>query len=721
MRAVAAILSTLLAGETLRAQQAQGAPAQGAPAHDAPACPAGPLALVLPGGGVRGMAHVGVIQVLDSLGIVPDLVVGTSMGAIVGALYASGYDGREIERLTRRWDLGASVGRYAPRAPRALGPQPPLLLWEEGESGALDLETAAAQESRVNALLAAMLLRGNLIAAGDFDRLPIPFRAVATDLRTGGRVALGGGDLAEAVRASFAIPLVFDPVVLDGRTLVDGGIAENVPVRLARDLGATRVLLSGLSLTEVQGVPRTPEMAQRMVDLLFDQRYPALGEGDVGVLSRVDSAANLDFRDSTVRAMIARGRAAAIERLTTLPPASLACLTSGHRRAVVVPPLARPLLSAGVPQGPSAREARHFVEKTLGARAGGTLPFDTLQARLARLGAVEAIRGAWLHPVRAAGDTVTLAPVVRLAPRRAVGAGLAYDNDVGGRAWAGVVDRRLLGRPLEGAIRGTAGQWEQEAALELRKGVEDVRDARSPWVLLGWTRADVRLFDARGVELPRSAIPRVQDRRALAGVDLLRWARAEVQVAALVRDWKPDRGDVALPAPDVTQRATTGGVALRVRAGDGESGARGVVRVEGEWTPRYARGVVEAHRAAGGLWQAAGTVRVGLVGRDAPLTTWLPLGGSDGFAGLRIGERLGRAEAFASMDASRAVLGPVRLQLTLMGGQVTTDVARPLDGAWLAGARVGLGAETPIGPMRVQYGVNGDRRTQWYLRAGRWF
>lgn len=715
-RLVSTAAALLLAAAPLPAQQAP-APAP-APA---PACAGGPLALVLPGGGVRGMAHVGVIQVLDSLGVVPDLVVGTSMGAIVGALYASGYSGRDIERLTRRYDIGAHVGRYAPRAPRALGPQPPLLLWEEGESGALDLETAAAQEGHINALLAALMLRGNLAAAGDFDRLPTPFRAVATDLATGGRVALATGDLAEAVRASFAIPLVFDPVVLGGRTLVDGGIAENVPVALAREQGAARVLLSGLSLTTVQGVPRTPEMASRMVDLLFDQTYPALGPDDVGITSQVDEAANLDFRDSTVRAMIARGRASAIAQLGALPPSSLACLTSGARgrlRPASPPPLARPLLAATTSEGPGGREARHFVQKTLGARADGTLSFDTLQARLARLGEVEAIRAAWLHPVRVAGDTVALAPVVQLAPRRAVGAGLAYDNDVGGRAWAGVMDRRLGGRPLEGALRGTAGQWEQEVAVELRKGVEDVRDARSPFVLLGWHREDVRLFDDRGVELPRNDLPRVQDRTATVGVDLPRGERAEVRATAFVRHWNPDRAEVVLPAADVVQRATTAGVGVRVRAGDG---TRNLLRVEGEWTPRYARGVVEASRAAGGRWQAAGVVRLGAVGRQAPLTLWMPLGGNDGFAGLRIGERLGRAEAFASVDASRALLGPVRLHLTVMAGQVTTDAGHPLDGDWMAGARLGLGAETPIGPMRVQYGVNGDRRTQWYLRAGRWF
>lgn len=697
----------------------------------APACPAGPVALVLPGGGVRGMAHVGVIQVLDSLGVVPDLVVGTSMGAIVGALYASGYDGREIERLTREYDLGAYVGRYAPRAPRALGPQRPLLLWEEGEGGAFDLETAAAQEGRINGLLAALMLRGNLLARGDFDRLPVPFRAVATDLRTGGRVTLARGDLAEAVRASFAIPLVFDPVQLDGHTLVDGGLAENVPVRLARELGAGRVLLSGLPIADVAGVPRTPAMAQRLVDLLFDQTYPSLGEADVAIASAVDDTPNLDFRDTTVRTMVARGRAAAQRAFGALAPEAMRCLTSAsaerraHRAALAVPALAEPLLAHT-----ATGEARHFVEKTLGARVGGTLAFDTLQARLARLGEVEAIRAAWLHPVAVGGtgagdasasapDSVALAPVLQLAPRRAVGAGLAYDGDLGGRAWVGMVDRRVAGRPLEIALRGGVGEWRQDAHVELRKGVEDVRDARAPFVLARVSREDVRLFTRRGVELARTELPRVRERVVMAGVDLPRGDRLELQAALFIRQWDDARESATLPTSDVTRETTASGLALQLRAGDG---TRRLVRLEGEWTPRYGRALVVARRGLGtGHWQASGSVRLGAVGREAPLTAWLPLGGSEGFAGLRIGERLGRAEASAAVEVSRAMMGPVRMQLTLMGGQVSVDPARPLDGAWLGGARVGVGADTPIGPVRAQYGVNGDRRSQWYLRVGHWF
>jgi hypothetical protein len=246
-------------------------------------------------------------------------------------------------------------------------------------------------------------------------------------------------------------------------------------------------------------------MAQRVVDLLFDQTYPPLGVADVEITNKVDDVGNLDFRDTTVRLMVARGRAAAMRAMAALPPGALACLTSHARRPVMMPALAQPLLARA-----ATGEARHFVEKTLGARAGGTLAFDTLQARLARLGDVEAIRAAWLHPIAIEGvggsvaDSVALAPVLELAPRRAVGAGLAWDGDLGGRAWAGMVDRRVAGRPMEIALRGATGEWRQDAYVELRKGVEDVRDARAPFVLASRARTYARSRSAASSAYARS-------------------------------------------------------------------------------------------------------------------------------------------------------------------------------------------------------------------------
>ncbi|HEX7919294.1 MAG TPA: patatin-like phospholipase family protein, partial [Gemmatimonadales bacterium] len=210
-----------------------------------PACAPGKTALVLAGGGAKGFAHLGVIRMLDSLGIRPDLVVGTSMGAIVGGLYASGYSSHDLDSLARSVPLAELVRPRAQSPNRAYTLLRPLVYWEI-DDGRIRLSPAAVPEQGIDAALNRVLLRGNLQARGDFGRLPIDFYAVATDLATQRAVALHGGDLAQAVRASVAIPLVFEPVKIGDRTLADGGLAANVPIRIARELGATRLIISDL-------------------------------------------------------------------------------------------------------------------------------------------------------------------------------------------------------------------------------------------------------------------------------------------------------------------------------------------------------------------------------------------------------------------------------------------------------------------------------------------
>jgi NTE family protein len=210
------------------------------------AAPARPrLALVLSGGGARGAAHVGVLKVLEEMHVRPDIVVGTSMGAIIGGLYAAGYSPDEIEDLIKTTDWKKIFIDRIDRDDRSFRRREddatfliPLRLRFKGWKPYFPPSFLGGQ--RLELLLRSLEIRAT--GETDFDRLPIPYRAVAADLANGKAVILDRGSLATAMRASMSIAGMFPPVQLDGRKLIDGGAAANLPVGIAQELGATRVI-----------------------------------------------------------------------------------------------------------------------------------------------------------------------------------------------------------------------------------------------------------------------------------------------------------------------------------------------------------------------------------------------------------------------------------------------------------------------------------------------
>ncbi|MEO7986642.1 MAG: patatin-like phospholipase family protein [Gemmatimonadales bacterium] len=308
---------------------------------EAQSCHPPRTALVLSGGGAKGLAHIGVLRALDSLGIRPDLIVGTSMGAVVGALYASGYSGRELDSLARVVPLADLFRTYQPLAPRSLGILQPIVVWEQGDRG-LALQRAAVVEAEASALLNAGLLRGNLLARGDFDSLPIPFRAVATGLAHHDAIVMSSGDLAQAVRASSAVPLLFVPELRDGHYLADGGLSENIPVAAAREAGAERVIVSDATEHPPDSFTASSPIliADRLVQFLFQQTPDSLGPGDLLIRPDVDGFTSLNFARTTVDRLLEIGAAAADTMLPRLrcPGVSAttrnadACRNHLHRR-----------------------------------------------------------------------------------------------------------------------------------------------------------------------------------------------------------------------------------------------------------------------------------------------------------------------------------------------------------------------------------------------------
>jgi NTE family protein len=275
-------------------------------------------ALVLAGGGARGLAHIGVLRTLDSLHIRPDFVVGTSIGAVVGALYASGYSGAQVDSIIRGSPLSDLIQIYEPRSPGVLSRVPALAVWENDGSG-FQVQSGAVHEGEVNALLNALLLRGNLMARGDFNRLPIPLRVVATDITTRTPVVLDSGDLALAVRASAAIPLVFSAIEIDGRFLVDGGLVDNTPVRAARALGAERIIMSALPRTvaDPDRLDDPIQVALALGQMLFVDDTTALLPGDVTIINPTAGVRWLDFSEPMLDTLVNGGALAASRALAS--------------------------------------------------------------------------------------------------------------------------------------------------------------------------------------------------------------------------------------------------------------------------------------------------------------------------------------------------------------------------------------------------------------------
>jgi NTE family protein len=210
------------------------------------------IGLVLSGGGARGLAHVGVIQVLEEMKIPIDYVAGTSMGAIVGAFYASGISPSEIEKIIVSMEWNEAFIDKPPPSDlpfrRKRDAADFLINFDLGfKDGRFTLPKGLLQGQNLNLMLKSMLIHTEDIK--DFDKLNIPFRAVATDIETGNAVILGKGELVKSLRASMSIPAMFAPLEIEGKMLVDGGMANNLPVDVVRKMGADIVIAVDISTT----------------------------------------------------------------------------------------------------------------------------------------------------------------------------------------------------------------------------------------------------------------------------------------------------------------------------------------------------------------------------------------------------------------------------------------------------------------------------------------
>src|SRR2546428_1715132 len=288
------------------------------------------IGLVLSGGGARGLAHVGVLKVLEREHVPIDVIAGTSMGAIIGGLYASGMSADDLERelLRVRWD-NLFASRVERRELSQRRKEEDFEISPVLELGLRDGEFRTPQGAVSSRGLESLLRRYTLPVRGvqRFDELPIPFRAVATDMESGQPVILSEGDLALALRSTMSVPGVFSPTEIDGRVLGDGGLVNNVPVNVARAMGADVLIVVniGTPLAARDTLATAFGVTQQMINILTEQNVQrslaTLQPADVLVSPQLGKLTAADF-DSAL-AFIELGRRGAEQMVPRLAALAL--------------------------------------------------------------------------------------------------------------------------------------------------------------------------------------------------------------------------------------------------------------------------------------------------------------------------------------------------------------------------------------------------------------
>jgi NTE family protein len=396
------------------------------------------VGLVLSGGGARGAAHIGLLQVLEEHHIAIDCIAGTSMGAVIGGLYAAGISPASLDSIVKGLDWRvAFTDRSAARHPRFTGKRDDDVILVGRGAGIrkrhLLLPPGAVDGHRLDLLLKRLTLPAVYIR--DFDQLTIPYRAVAADLITGEEVVLDHGDLAQAMRASMCVPAAFTPRELDGRLLVDGGIVDNLPIEVARRMGADVVIVMDIAppAKQREDLNTIPAITFHLSILAAQQnqrrQIAALRDSDVYLRPDLGTIGLHSF-DRTAEA-IAIGRQAAESLVTKLEPLALSPADYQEwqaRRATRVPDDSIDVAAVHLENHTVVDDA--ILTGQLDPQPPGRFDVTRLEQGIDHLYALGLYEGAWydLEP-GPGGDTVNVTAVPRGWGPDEVQAGFAVFDD----------------------------------------------------------------------------------------------------------------------------------------------------------------------------------------------------------------------------------------------------------------------------------------------------
>jgi len=368
------------------------------------------IGLVLSGGGARGASHVGVLKVLEELRIPVDIITGTSMGAVTGGLYAYGYSAEELEQLlsTADWEnlFSDKPSRTQLNPRRKLDNQNLPIKYEIGfKNSSLKISTGLLEGQKLNIYLKSLTLS----TPNNFSDMNINFRAVATDIETGEAVVLDQGSLATAMLASLSIPGVFAPVEYKGKLLVDGGIVNSVPIKLAQELGAQVLIVVDLSgklrkrnelTTPLSILNQSIEIQMRHIT---SNQFDALDLNDVLIQPQTAGYSSSDFMRSVE--LINRGVLAAQAKRSSLSRLSLSekqyqQYLDGRQRKTITAPFIEKIVINN-----QSSISSSVIESYINTKAGQLLNLSMLEQDIEKLYGLDIFKSVDYEIVEKNGST----------------------------------------------------------------------------------------------------------------------------------------------------------------------------------------------------------------------------------------------------------------------------------------------------------------------------
>jgi NTE family protein len=697
------------------------------------------IGLVLGGGGARGAAHVGVVKVIEELRIPIDYVAGASMGSIVGGLYASGLSAAQIEREILAMDWSDLFRDYPSREERSFRRKRDddiyVIKAKPGyNKGKVRLPLAYIRGQKFDLVLNRLTLP--MFEVKDFDLMPIPYRAVATDIETGKEVVLSAGSLAKSIRASMAVPAAFDPVEIDGRLLVDGGLANNVPVSVARDMGADVFIVvdvgSGLySRDEItSALDITGQLANFLFTLNTESQLKTLGARDILIRPQLGDIGGNSF-DRAADA-IPIGERAARDAIEALRQYSLS--TEDYARHVANRTRARtanPVVEF-VRTNNSSTVADEVVASRISARSGQPLDVAQLERDIGRVYGLDIFESVRYDVLREDEKTGLLISTREKHWGPAfVQFGLESSSDMDGD---GTFDLGLL--YSRGAVNAMNGEWRTGIQIGDEPGLftelHQPLDPLSRYFVsgaVGYASRRLNIFDGSGNNVARYLLSLYQLELG-AGREFGTWGegrlgyrratgKAEVKVGLPSPDVDLDRGEIFLRLSDdkldnfnFPRSGHYGKVEWTVaRTGLGARSDYDQVRLS--YSQAFSRG---SNTLIGALVGAT------TLDSDAPLEGLFQIGGLFHLSGLQENQLSGQHAGLLGLIYLRRLQHSRFLQSyvggSLEAGNVWQDTADVSFDNAIIGGSVFLGLETPIGPVYFGYGRTDTDESSIYIQMG---